>query len=273
MKKSKIILTIAALMTLLSSCRKDEPEKLIDTVETRNESVNSFVEKNVSSDEDAVSQKNMLGGSGNLCGWLGYFSDCTVISEDNAEFPKLITIDFGDGCTGPGGNTRSGIMYVHLTAPFEETGSIRTVTFDNYSINGIEIEGSRITTNMGVNGEGQPVYLRAVDVFFTYDNGVFHRNFNSEITWLAGFDTPECADNDWKVTGAGTNTRADGTVVSRTITSPLYHYHTCDYITQGVVSVMAPAGTFIVNYGNGTCDDEASVTGPNGNTITIDLNP
>jgi hypothetical protein len=272
-KKHFIWAAMTFTILLLSSCRKDKEEKIIDTVETRNESVNSFVEKNVSADEDAVSQKNMIGGSGTLCGWSGYFSGCATISEDNENFPKLITINFGTGCTGPGGNTRSGIMYVHLTAPLDESGAIRTVTFDNYSINGIGISGSRVTTNIGTNGSGQPVFARVVDVFFTYDNGTFHRNFNSEITWLEGYNTEECGDNDWKVTGTGTNTRADGTIVSRTITSPLYYFHTCDYIAQGVVSVLAPSGAFTVNYGNGTCDDSATVTGPNGNTISIDLNP
>jgi hypothetical protein len=274
MKKNHFIWAgMTFTILLLSSCRKDKEEKMIDTVETRNESVNSFVEKNVSADEDAVSQKNMIGGSGSLCGWTGYFNSCAEVTEDNTDYPKLITIDFGEGCTGPGGYTRSGIMYVHLTAPFDESGAIRTVTFENYSINGIGITGSRVTTNMGENSNNQPVFARVVNIFFNYDSETFHRNFTSEITWLAGFDTEECGDNDWKVTGTGTNTRADGTMVSRTITSPLYHLHSCDYITQGVVSVLAPAGSFTVNYGNGTCDNTATVTGPNGNTIDISLNP
>lgn len=257
---------------LFTSCRKEE-EQVLDTVESRNEAVNSFVDKNISADEEALTQKNMSGGGGTLCGWTGYFPTCADISEDNSDFPKIITVNFGDGCTGPGGYTRAGIMYIHLTAPFEETGSVRTVTFEDFSINGVEITGSRITTNLGPNTDGQPVFSRVVDTQITHSNGTYHRNFTSEITWLSGYQTSECGDNDWKLTGSGSNTRSNGTVVTRTITSALYHYHTCNFITQGSVQISAPNGTMSIDYGNGTCDDLATVTGPNGNTITVNLNP
>ncbi len=150
---------------------------------------------------------------------------------------------------------------------------MRTVTFEDFSINGVEITGSRITTNLGPNTDGQPVFSRVVDTQITHSNGTYHRNFTSEITWLSGYQTSECGDNDWKLTGSGSNTRSNGTVVTRTITSALYHYHTCNFITQGSVQISAPNGTMSIDYGNGTCDDLATVTGPNGNTITVNLNP
>jgi hypothetical protein len=272
MKQRRLIAAVLAMDTLLlSSCRKDEDQAVLEAVDLKNESLNSFVDKNLSADEEAASLKNMTGGS--VCGWGVYFSDCASITEDSETFPKTITIDFGDGCTGPNGITRSGIMYVHLTAPMDETGAIRTVTFENYQINSISVTGSRVTTNLGANDDGHPQFSREVNIAFTQNGSTFTRQFSSVLTWLSGYDTEECFDNSWMMTGSGTGTRPDGTVVPRVITSPLYYSHECGYIYQGVMQSTPPVGNITVDYGNGTCDNYATVTGPNGNTFTIELNP
>ena len=48
-------------------------------------------------------------------------------------FPKLITIDFGDGVTDLSGNIRAGSIEIHATGLYRDEGAVLTTTPNNYS--------------------------------------------------------------------------------------------------------------------------------------------
>ena len=257
---------LAALISL-ASCRKDKEETTFDSENLSNENVSSMVEKSISDEEDAVSLRSGSGG----CGINWPLASCATVTEDSETFPKTITVDYGDGCVDLHGRTKSGKVFIHLTDELINPGAIRTVTFENYFINSVQLEGSRTTTNIGPNSSEQPTFNRIVDVSITYNGSTFDRNFVETITWISGFDTDECGDNVISIEGSGTVTRPNGVIVPRSITTPLVLDFSCGYITSGVVQVSAPLGTFTINYGTGSCDDEAILTRPNGETQTITL--
>jgi hypothetical protein len=77
----------------------------------------------------------------------------------------------------------------------------------------------------------------------------------------------------YSVTGSGTITRASGEVVNVAITTPLTVATSCHWIEGGTVKYTLSGGqTRTMNYGDTpTCDDQATVTMPNGKTKTITL--
>jgi hypothetical protein len=261
------LIAILAVLTSLSACLKDKEETTFDSENLSNENVSSMVDKSLSDDEDAVSLRSGSGG----CGINWPVASCAVVTEDSETFPKTITVDYGDGCVDIHGRTKSGKILIHLTDELIIIGAVRTVTYENYFINSVQIEGSRTATNLGPNSSDQPTFNRIVDVAITYNGSTFQRDFVETITWISGFETDECGDNVLSIVGTGSVTRPNGIIVPRTTTTPLTLDYTCGYIISGVIQVVAPLGTFTIDYGNGECDDEAVLTRPNGETQTITL--
>lgn len=270
MKKIVVLFStlLIVIATSLSSCRKEKEEE--ETNGYSEESVSGYVEKSLSEEEDGLTLKNLNGGIQN-CSFVYPSSSCAQISEDVATFPKTITVDFGTGCTDYFGRTRVGKMFIHLTDSFHIAGAVRTVTFENFSINGIGITGTRITTNTGVNGSGQPTFTRVIDTDITSNGNTFSRNISHQMTWISGFDTPACFDNVWSITGSGFIVRSNGNTLTRTITNPLIVDFSCQHIKQGTIQITTGFGTWTLDYGNGSCDNAATVTRPNGSVNSISL--
>lgn len=61
---------------------------------------------------------------------------------------KAVVIDFGEGCEGPSGKVRKGKIIIQHSDWSFVPGATVTVTFNNYFVNGIKVEGKRIRKNI-----------------------------------------------------------------------------------------------------------------------------
>ena len=76
--------------------------------------------------------------------------DCATITvtPNDSTYPKTIVIDFGDSCVGRDGKLRSGAIILHLTGPIRRPGSVLTITFRNFYLNRVHLEGTKIISNL-----------------------------------------------------------------------------------------------------------------------------
>ena len=72
----------------------------------------------------------------------------TVTHPEAGIWPKVVTVDFGEGCAGLYDNSRSGKIIIEVTGPRLEVGTKRTITFENYYFNGIKVEGTKVVENL-----------------------------------------------------------------------------------------------------------------------------
>lgn len=252
---------------LMTACRKDQSNA--DLTAAQNEAFFHSTEKAYQNEIDAITLKSA--SQNNLCNPLQWLPECVEVTDSGADdYPRSIVLDFGDGCTGNAGVERTGSIHIEVSGPMNEAGSVRTVTFEDFSVNGNELSGTRTTTSNGLNADGQPQFTRVVAMSIQRNVGTFERNFTQDVTWLSGFDTEPCGDNIFEITGSGTVTRPNGTTISRTIIEPLLVDRVCGYVTSGVVVVDAPMGERTIDFGAGACDDDATVT-INGEIYEIDL--
>lgn len=243
---------------LLFSCSKKQDESVIDTSPVDQESVVQVMERAMQSDIDMVSMRSSATNS--PCNPLPFFQDCVEITNSGEEYPREITLDYGDGCEGPNGNVRSGIIIINISNPMFMEGAVRTVTFDGFAINGHAFAGSRVMTNTGVNDLGNPTFSRDVDMVISLDAGDLSRIFQLEVEWLEGYDTDPCFDNVFLISGEGTVIRPNDSEVNRTILEPLLHSYDCPHYTAGVVELETNFGVYTIDFGDGTCDNVAVVT-------------
>ena len=191
---------------------------------------------------------------------------CPVVTTDrppDAKWPKTVTIDFGTGCTGFYDNTRSGKIIMVVTAPRLTPGSVKTVTLDNYFINGIKVEGTKEIENMGKNDNQNLVFSITLEggKLTLPDGKTIERSFDRQREWIAGQDTRNIWDDEFLVTGTTTGVNIKGLEYTSTIIAALHSERACRFIVSGVVKIerkgMEPME---LNYGEGECDAVAVVT-------------
>jgi hypothetical protein len=273
--KAKNILTtliIASFAIAFSACKKNSTATAaIDEIETTFEiSEDQAVTDNLNQDagdvmEEAATRQGLLGGlsacgNPNTTNWIGQCATITVTGS----FPaKNITINFGTGCTSPNGVVRKGIINILLTDSVRTPGSIATITFDNYYVNAFKKEGTIIRTNTTVAGSNTRSYNRTViNGKITGPNGKYWlHSSNIDITQTAGTGTPcDITDDVYTLSGTRTATNADGKTRTSTTQTPLQKKTSCANIDMGILKVQGPNHYAIIDFGDGTCNNLATIS-------------
>jgi hypothetical protein len=187
----------------------------------------------------------------------------TINHPADAVWPKTITIDYGSGCTGFYSNTRSGRIVIVVTGPRKTTGSLRTITFDNYHFNGIKVEGTKTIETMGYNGNQDMVFhVKLVGGKLTLPNdSVIERSFDHQREWIAGFNTRNIWDDEVLITGTASGVNINGIAYTNNITTALHWTRACKFIVSGIIDIEREGKESVVlDFGSGSCDAVATVT-------------
>ena len=175
---------------------------------------------------------------------------------------KKITIDFGtSGFTGRHGNTLKGKIIVDLDLRTLVLGSSRTITYENFTINGISVTGSNKITFGGPTTDKHLFWIITGENVITLADGKTitwkaerRLEFTSGLTTLWG--------EGYILTGSASGINAEGKAYTMTIdtNNPLIGSTLYPYITKGSVSVTIGQSTGVIDYGDGTQDNKATLT-------------
>ncbi|MGB0422860.1 MAG: hypothetical protein ACPGED_00995 [Flavobacteriales bacterium] len=252
----KFFLPFLVLMVVLSACKKDEEDKDNDAAAAIDHSIaNSFFNDLYKVIDEAADQTDGIRA-------LECVDSFTI---DTAATPKSILIDFGqDACTDQLGVDRRGQVLATFTGRYREQGTIITITPIDYTVDGWGLSGTKTIVNEGLNAQDQPYFTVEVDnATITHPNNDFSSTWSSNTvrTWTEGVDTFFLVDDEYSVTGNASGTDRNGLPYSITIQQALEFDVVCPWIKKGVVKV-TPEGKIdrIVNYGNGNCDNDATLS-------------
>jgi hypothetical protein len=269
MKKSLfVILTIAALTILMTSCTKEEINNEINSTEemTLIEDVMNGIEETIDEATFGLTQEAELESR---------FDPCVEITSTAplGTFPNTFTFDFGDGCEGPHGKVRKGVLTITLTDHMENEDAVRTLSFVDFYVDEVQLVGSRITSNTGLNDAGKQTFLREMTgIQFIFPNGeIATRDASHELTFLEGYETHYRLDNIVAITGNATGTSRNGVTYTSTIIEPLIKRGDCRWITRGTKEITRDDKTIMLDYGDGACNRVAVVTFEDGSTKEINL--
>lgn len=194
-------------------------------------------------------------------------ADCPIISVDTTvDFPRTLIIDFGtDGCVGPEGQIRKGKLEVTFSGHWynPEANTSASVVMTDYYVNGSHIEGNYTITYNGLNSfDGPKFTITAENAKLTNTSGdVISWNSTETIEWIQGFDDLSIDNDIILIGGSSSGVSSEGVSYETKITTPLRKEMSCDYIVSGVYEI-TPEGkaTRVIDFGDGTCDDAATVT-------------
>lgn len=257
---------IIGLLFVIPSCNDDEEDDATLDTDTQSAIDNSFAEDAVSQAFSTVNQYGL-----NEAGIKSSAQKCVTITVTPAlpdtTFPKTMEIDFGTGCADHNGVIRKGIInavfsdhWLNATA-----GTNVTITFDNYYVNNIKREGTfTVTVNDPNPGPSHTVVADGAKLIFSNGDEVSW-NATRTVDWIEGYSTicPDTCINDdvFEFSGNADGVNRNGLAYTVEITTPLRVEMSCEWISKGVFN-LTPAGhvTRTVNFGDGTCDNKATVT-------------
>lgn len=271
-RKTSLALGISAFMLVIFSfaaCKKDSKSTDTDTTPAQD---NSLAESNYNDVNTMVDAAAAAGASFSFRMATngnerveGPFSGCGTVTVDTLSSPHSITIDFGtNNCMCFDGRNRRGKILATYTGRYRDSGTVVSITFDNYFVNDNQIKGTHKTTNIGKNAAGHPLYKVEVSgqIVKANNGGTITWNSTRQREWAEGSSTPlNWQDDAYSITGSANGTTAAGEAYTINITQPLVRKMNCRWFESGKVEV-TPDGkaTLALDYGTTGCDANATVT-------------
>lgn len=275
MKLKQILFAATAFAIFgITSCKKSK----VDNTELENTfelAGNGAMADNLSQDAQEVLNEAAvdkgIAGNGFVAGaaeTTGILSCAVVTVTPLVGFPKNITIDFGTaGCSSPNGILRRGKILVTLSDSLRRSGSVATMTFDNYIVGIHKKEGTITWTNTSTATQRswRRVCANGKITNTTTSNYWLHSG-TQDIVQTTGANTPNILlDDVFSITGNRTVTKANGVTRVGTVLTPLQKKTICDNIDKGTYQIQGPNHVAVIDFGDGTCDNQA--------TVSIDGNP
>lgn len=184
----------------------------------------------------------------------------SIDDVSEGKWPKTIWMDFGTKCMGLDGRVRAGKVILTISDYILKPGSTIKITTENYSVDSIKLEGTKVITNTSSNG----VFSYSTTITggkLTLDSQTFGYTCSKVITRIAGESSPLKTDDDvYSGTGTATLTFPGGSVVTYTVKQPLVKEMKCAWIGKGTAEVTVDQATATIDYGAGLCDDSATVS-------------
>ena len=251
MKKNRILVIMLILCIGFVSCERPakEGEKDSKSAVFHNSKAQSVADDGLGQMISAVSSDESKAGVRN-----------GIITVSGNTFPKTITIEY-DGTPDILGIVRTGTITGVLSGPIWMKGSILTVDYTNYVVNGVQFKGIHYITNenttISIPAITFDVVISNAEIIEEGESGVW--SGNHKWVWTPGETT---------VTGSTAGITQGGIPYETAITTPLVRYHDCPLVSKGIVEVTSGTYQATINYGDGTCDDKAIFTF-NGKDTTI----
>jgi len=181
----------------------------------------------------------------------------TIDATGTAQAPAgTITVDFGiTGCTDLRGNVRTGKLIFEYAGRRFEPGSTLITTTENYTINGVKLEGTRTSTNVQSSTTDAPkfnVVLQNGKATFE-DGSIATRESDITWTWVRGISPVlDQLVIDDASSAHGTTRLGKEYVV--TLLEDLVYERTCFIAVDGIKKyVINNQKEIIIDYGKGDC--------------------
>lgn len=228
------------------------------------EQLNSAVSYETALDE-------MTSGNWNMHGTL-----CANVSlmPLGAGFPKTLTIDYGSGCIGTDGVSRSGKIIAVFNGNFRDENTEISIYFDGFTNGQYAVAGTYDVTNTGTDGDGNPTFSEVIrDVIIAWNTQQIIWKADLNRTWIEGdttnFTTDTIGgtlgiagleDDIFTLLGTASGNDSNTHPFNLEVTNSVVLPSNCKYITDGML-VVSPTnfndGT--VDYGSGECDKQATI--------------
>ncbi len=286
MRRRAIIVSAIVLTIGFISCQKNDSSNTPSLATTISASVAEIIGSQISAvtsaNEQCVSvekfdgnsQAHLLGnysigdygipgygisGIGHMKFVIPHIDSCATVTVSSTTYPKEIIIEYTGNCTYHQRHTKKGKVIINISDTLTNAGAVETIVYEDFYIDSMKVDLNATVKNLGKNASGNWVIEKAYKQTITKNDDVCVRENNESAEWTAGFETTSKSDNIYYLTGSGKVVLND-TTYTKTITTPLLFDGSCDYVKSGIVELTKNGSTAVIDYGDGVCDNKATVT-------------
>jgi hypothetical protein len=246
---------------IINACQKDSSSTANDESPYN---INS-VEKNVVDATATFDELNSFAQSGFESGvvkGLNSIGSCPAVGVNFFSVPFSVTLDWGTGCTGNDGITRSGKITLSLSGMMNEKNSVATMKIENFTVDNKKISGVTKITYVGLNaGNNWPRYSVVTEGKIEFaDNSVI--SYRSEYVRLQseGSGTLSILDDTWRIEGTANGVHRDGTKWTAKTTKVMIRKGDCKWFGSGTLVITPEKGDVkTIDFGDGACDNKATM--------------
>jgi hypothetical protein len=275
MKPNFLKVGLIALFTagfLFTGCSKDEsqPEATETASLTAEQSKQSAEADGVSNDvfnvlEMAYAEIEEAAGRN-----ASLFPECVTITIASENGVTFVTLDFGLGCQLNNGAFVSGIVNLTYSQIVAGTRTI-TVVFNDFTYNNKGIRGGGTIYRERNNAQGNPQSTVNIAIEVTFQNGTIAQVQGTRVAeWIEGVGSGTWLDNVFSITGDRDIEFSTGFTHQAIVIEALRREVTCHHFVSGVIEITRNNGNGSLDFGDGTCDNLATLT-INGEDIIIIL--
>jgi hypothetical protein len=197
--------------------------------------------------------------------------DCAEVTRDTTT--QTITIDFGEGCEDQHGVLKSGKIIITYNDRLHNPGAYRIMTFEDFYIDSVGIEGTWTTTNItDTASTDNTLVLESIleDGKLSFTDGTYITREAEHVRTRYRGESRE--DSYITISGEASGQLQDSTEYTSIILEDILISGACNFHlpVAGVKEFTAGDNTITIDFGDGTCDNLAEVT-TNGETETIEL--
>jgi hypothetical protein len=279
-------LFLGLLMALVTvSCSKDKEDQLNNAITAEEAIINAKIDSasddvlDIVEDQfNATMDDTTWGKTESNINSASLLPNCATVVRNPVVGTPLTpgqtvtkTIEFiSTGCTLNNGNILKGKIIISFVFQPNATSHTITYTFENFYHNLIKYDGTKtFTRTLTLGSNAHPIVVMTMQMSITLVDGrVINRVGTRTREIVEGYNTPlNWHDNVYQITGNWTTTFPNTTIQNSTITSPLLVKMSCASITQplplltqGIITFERNTHTATLDYGNGTCDNQAVFT-------------
>ncbi|ESU23293.1 hypothetical protein FEDK69T_14490 [Flavobacterium enshiense DK69] len=273
MKTRNLFKSIVVLLALsLIGCNKEEQEEQNNSNTTGQFTTEEFNANakmdDISNDiseiaEDQLNAQNTARAES----YQSILPNCATVTTTVEGNTWTRIIDFGTtGCTYHNGAILKGQIIISGSTDFHQSPYVWTYSFHSFYYDNILVQGtktlSRTVQATDALATPHPVVGIDLDLDITLPNGnTYSRTGTRTRELIEGYDTPLIFhDNVYRITGNWATTGTNHSYTS-TITTPLRVEIACLYkLVSGVITINRNEHTAVLNYGNGHCDNNATIS-------------
>lgn len=269
----KAIAIVGLLSATLQGCRKDDKVTADTTTTDDKESVKNIAfSDQVSADMEQAFDEGLQNAENNVMVPQNgvALGPCVTVTLTMNSGLNILTIDYGtQGCTCFDGKVRKGKL-IASAAHFNQLNVLRTLTTENYYVNGYHIDGT-ITRNIvkDISASTRQAEI-AEHITISGPAGATLFTRNGTLTRIFEFNTANNPlDNTMTTWGQMNITRPNGNQITRVVSqsTPLFYKNSCHQFVSGIANITINSNSYSIDYGDGDCDDVA--TGSHGTTTWI----
>lgn len=189
-----------------------------------------------------------------------FFPECTIITISPNEAGGTITLDFGESCVLSNGATIAGLINLNYSPLVNEMRTIDYL-FNNftYNQNGVTGGGEILRVLSNTNGNPQSTINETVAITLPTTDVTASRSGTRIAEWVEGVATGFWLDNVYHITGNWDTNFSNGFTRSGEVTQRLVRKLNCAYLTSGVLEITQNNFTGILDWGDGSCDNQATL--------------